>query len=116
MKKIMLFAVMASLMMFGGCKNNSSKDNKTEVSGEVVLKVGDSEMTSGLFQFFLDNVKSQMEGTELSTEDSWETAEIEGKKAIVGNTRYIGNDYEAFINYKLDGKEEIMYIFYQDFF
>ena len=39
---------------------------------------------------------------------------VEGKKAIVGNTRYIGNDYEAFINYKLDGKEEIMYIFYQD--
>ena len=39
---------------------------------------------------------------------------IESKTAIVGNTRYLGNDYETYINYKLDGKEEIMYIFYKD--
>lgn len=82
MKKIMLFAVLASLMLFGGCKDNNGKNNGAGTSGGVVLRVGDSEMTSGQFQFFLDNVKSQMEGTELSTEDSWETAEIEGKKAI----------------------------------
>ena len=39
---------------------------------------------------------------------------IEGKKAIVRNTRYIDNDYNTSIIYKLDGKEDIMYIFYQD--
>lgn len=80
MKKIILFSVLASLMLFGGCKKNEG--SKGEISGEVVLTVGESVMTSNQFGFFLDNVKSQMEGTELSTEDSWETAEIEGKKAI----------------------------------
>lgn len=39
---------------------------------------------------------------------------IEGKTAIIGNKRYLGNDYEAYINYKLDNKEEVMYIFYVD--
>ena len=37
---------------------------------------------------------------------------IEGKHAIVGNKRYSGNDYETFIEYKLDGKYQTMYIFY----
>lgn len=39
---------------------------------------------------------------------------IEGKTPILKNKRYNGNDYEISIEYKLDGKEEIMYIFYQD--
>lgn len=39
---------------------------------------------------------------------------IEGKTAIVGNTRYLGNDYETFIDYKIDGKDEVMYVFYED--
>lgn len=39
---------------------------------------------------------------------------IKGKTAIVSNTRYLGNDYETSISYKLDGKYEIMYIFYVD--
>lgn len=39
---------------------------------------------------------------------------IEGKEAIVGNTRYVGNDYENGIFYKLDGRYEEMYIFYVD--
>ena len=37
---------------------------------------------------------------------------IEGKEAIVGNTRYTGNTYDQFIEYKLDGRYEIMYVFY----
>jgi len=37
---------------------------------------------------------------------------IEGKQAIIENKRYSGNDYETFINYKLNGRYEIMYIFY----
>ena len=39
---------------------------------------------------------------------------IKNKKAIIKNKRYSGNDYETFIEYKLGGKEEIMYIFYAD--
>lgn len=37
---------------------------------------------------------------------------ISGKSAIVGNTRYFGNDYENMIEYILDGEYEIMYVFY----
>lgn len=39
---------------------------------------------------------------------------IEGKEAIVGNTRYLGNDYENAIFYVLDGKHEELYVFYVD--
>lgn len=37
---------------------------------------------------------------------------IEGKKAIVGNTRYLGNDYENFLEFILDERYEIMYVFW----
>jgi hypothetical protein len=36
------------------------------------------------------------------------------KKAIVGNKKYFGNDYLNSIEYILDGKEEIMYLYYLD--
>lgn len=39
---------------------------------------------------------------------------IEGKTAIVSNTRYLGNEYDTGIYYTLDGKEDEMYIFYID--
>lgn len=39
---------------------------------------------------------------------------IDGKKAIVGNTRYTGNDYENGIYYTLDGEYEEMYVFSKD--
>lgn len=39
---------------------------------------------------------------------------IEGKEAIVGNTRYLGNDYEKAIYYVLDEKHEELYVFYVD--
>ena len=39
---------------------------------------------------------------------------IEGKTAVVGNTRYSGNDYENAIYYVLDGKYEELYVFYVD--
>ena len=39
---------------------------------------------------------------------------IEGKTAIVSNTRYLGNEYDIFIEFKLDGRYEVMYIFYKD--
>lgn len=37
---------------------------------------------------------------------------IEGKEAIVGNTRYLGNDYKNAIYYVLDGKYEELYVYY----
>ena len=39
---------------------------------------------------------------------------IEGKEAIVSNTRYVGNDYENGIYYILDDKHEELYVFYVD--
>ena len=39
---------------------------------------------------------------------------ISGKKAIVGNKKYLGNDYLNSIEYILDGKEEMMYVYYLD--
>ena len=39
---------------------------------------------------------------------------IEGKEAVVGNTRYTGNDYECGVFYELNGKYEEMYVFYVD--
>lgn len=37
---------------------------------------------------------------------------IDGKTAIVSNKKYFGNDYDTSISYILDGKHEILYIFY----
>ncbi len=82
MKKAILAAALAGVMLVGGCAGGQNGDDPVEMGNEVVLKVGNTEMTKAEFQFFLDDVKKQMEGTELSTDDGWETSEIEGKKAI----------------------------------
>lgn len=39
---------------------------------------------------------------------------IEGKEAIVSNTRYTGNEYDYGIFYKLDGKYEELWVFHVD--
>ncbi len=39
---------------------------------------------------------------------------IDGKTAIIGNTRYTGNDYENMIFYELEGKYEEMSVFQKD--
>ena len=39
---------------------------------------------------------------------------IEGKEAIISNTRYTGNEYDNGIFYKLDGRYEEMWVFYVD--
>ena len=36
---------------------------------------------------------------------------IEGKTAVVSNTRYLGNEYDRSITYVLDGKWETLYVF-----
>lgn len=39
---------------------------------------------------------------------------IKDKEAVVGNKRYFGNNYESYIEYKLDDKYETMYVFYEE--
>jgi len=85
-KRFMALALVG-LMLVSGCKKNETKpetvnDSVQDLGGEVVIKVGDAEMTDNQFQFFVDNIKMQMQGTELSTDEDWENAEIDGRKAI----------------------------------
>ena len=61
-------------------------------------------------------IKNFLENAEITdNENNIDLAKlIEGKEAIVGNTRYLGNDYTQGIFYKLDGRYEEMYIFYAE--
>lgn len=71
MKKIKIAALLtAALLLMTSCGTNT------------VAKVGGTKITEPEFRFYLNNVKSQMEGTELSSDEDWNTKEIEGKKAI----------------------------------
>lgn len=67
-------------------------------------------------QFVLeeDYIKDFLERAEIEYNDKdLDIAKmIEGKEAIVGNTRYLGNDYENAIYYVLDGKHEELYVYY----
>ncbi len=47
-----------------------------------VAKVGDTKISKEEFNFYLTSIKSQMSSTELSTDEDWQTQEIEGVKAI----------------------------------
>ena len=51
-------------------------------SSEYAAKVGKSKILASELQFYLESVKSEMEGTELSSEEDWQEKEIEGRKAI----------------------------------
>lgn len=76
MKKTIISLGLAAVMLLSGC------GKKEEVAtSNVMVKVGETTLTTGQFQFFLDSIKEQMEA-ELSINGDWETAEIEGKKAI----------------------------------
>ena len=54
-------------------------DKKTD---EIVAYVGETPITTSEFSFYLENVKSQMQGTELSNDEDWNNKEIDGRKAI----------------------------------
>lgn len=54
----------------------------TSCGGDIVARVGNIKITTPEFSFYLNEIKTQMQGTELATDDDWETQEIEGKKAI----------------------------------
>lgn len=49
---------------------------------EYVGTVGSRKISKAEYEFYLASVKSQLSGTELSSDEDWETKEIEGKKAI----------------------------------
>ena len=75
MKKKLLCLALAAGMMMTGCSTKKNND-------EVVAKVGDTEITMSEFEFYLNSVKQQMQGTELSSDEDWQTKDINGKKAI----------------------------------
>ena len=54
----------------------------TSCQGTWVAKVGDTKISKEEFNFYLTSIKSQMSSTELSTDEDWQTQEIEGVKAI----------------------------------
>lgn len=74
MKKKILCLALALAFSISGC---NSKTDET-----VVATVGETPITMSQFNFYLTSVKQQMQGTELSTEEDWQTKEIDGKKAI----------------------------------
>jgi len=51
-------------------------------NSDIVATVGDEKITKGEFEFYLSSIKSQLSGTELKTDEDWQTQEIEGEKAI----------------------------------
>lgn len=74
MKNKMICLLMAAMLLLSGC---GEKKNDTAVAN-----VGDKAVTLSEFEFYLNNVKQQMQGTELSSDEDWQTKDINGKKAI----------------------------------
>ena len=60
-------------------------------------------------RYFLNNAEIKSNDNNLDI-----AALIEGREAVVENTRYLGNDYVNAIYYVLDGRYEEMYVFYSD--
>lgn len=51
-------------------------------TAEYAATVGKGRISLSEMKFYLDSVKQQMAGTELSSDEDWQTKEIEGRKAI----------------------------------
>ncbi len=81
-KTILYIALLITLTLFG-CADNKK---------EIVAYVGDVPVTMAEFEFYLDNVKEQLQGTELSDDEDWQNKEIDGRKAIeVAKDRALDN-------------------------
>ena len=74
MKNKILCLVLLIIFALSGCNDKNIE--------EIVAYVGETPITSSEFRFYLDNVKEQMQGTELSNDEDWQNKEIDGKKAI----------------------------------
>ena len=73
MKKTILSVVLLIVLTLFGCADK--KD-------EIIAYVGDVPVKMAEFEFYLDNVKEQLQGTELSNDEDWENNKIDGRKAI----------------------------------
>ena len=71
MKKIII-AILSFVMLLSGCSETD----------DYVATVGKQKISESELEFYLENVKSQMQGTELSSDEDWKEHEIEGQKAI----------------------------------
>ncbi|MBR4720854.1 MAG: peptidylprolyl isomerase [Clostridia bacterium] len=69
MKKLLVMII--SLCLLTSCANT-----------DTVATVGKTKITKGEFEFYLSSIKNQLSGTELQTDEDWQTQEIEGEKAI----------------------------------
>ena len=69
MKKILALFLFA--LVLSSCANS-----------DIVATVGSEKITRGEFEFYLSSIKSQLSGTELKTDEDWQTQEIEGERAI----------------------------------
>ncbi len=69
MKKMLVLII--SLFLLTACAD-----------ADTVATVGKTKITKGEFEFYLSSIKSQLSGTELKTDEDWQTQEIEGEKAI----------------------------------
>lgn len=69
MKKALI--IVLSVLMLASCSK-----------GTTIATVGTEKISEGEFKFYLSSIKSQLEGTELQTDEDWQNQEIEGKKAI----------------------------------
>jgi len=104
-KKIILMLVFC--MLLASC-----------TAGKTVATVGNTKITTGEFEFYLSSIKNQLSGTELTTEEDWQTQEIEGKKAIdvakqraldiaISNVEYCEASKKAGINLTQDEKKQV---------
>lgn len=76
----------------------------------------EGDMRNEMFKLEESYIKNWLENAVITENpNNIDIAElIKNKTAIVKGKRYSGNDYENSIYFKLDGKEEIMYVFESD--
>lgn len=70
MKKIMVGLCLVLSLLITAC------------GADYAAKAGEYKISEGELQFYLSSIKSQMSGTELASDEDWQTQEIEGVRAI----------------------------------
>lgn len=70
MKKKALAIILTLGMLIASC------------GGSYAATAGKTRITEGELNFYLSSIKTQMSGTELATDEGWQTQEIEGMRAI----------------------------------